>query len=268
MTEFLLKWQTLIGAALGPFLLGLGAWLKGVMSKKEERKEHLRRIEISITRSLDDTYKTRQKLQDFVSRLRILVNQIRAITDKHHFSLETTNYPAIRDVYRDIEAPNFKIKSYYLHNKLLWTDSGIKETNEAVAGLKNDFADLLRKNELHIALIRQNQNLNSDQQREDYAYNLQGFANSIDEFINKFIKHGIEIMTQVKIYNDHLRKRSGKWFLWKCEGINFRYFRSKVKQKEFSRNLNSLERIDKIIEKEVKSAIQDAENRAAELSRK
>jgi len=265
MTEFLLKWQTLIGAFLGPFLLGLGAWFKGVISKKEERKEYLRRIEISITRSLDDTYKTRQKLQDFVSRLRVLVAQIRTITDQSNFSLETTNYPTIRDVYRDLETPNFKIKSYYLHNKLLWTDSGIKETNETVAGLKNDFVDLLRKNELHIVLMRQNRNPNSAQQRDDYAYNLEGFANSIDEFINKFIKYGIEIMTQVKIYNNHLRKRSGKWFLWKCEGINFRYFRNKIKQKEFSRNLNSLERIDKIIEKEVKSAIQDAEDRAARL---
>ncbi|PWB39074.1 MAG: hypothetical protein C3F02_00435 [Parcubacteria group bacterium] len=265
MIDFLSKWQTLIGAALGPFLLGLGAWFKVVISKKEERKEHLRRIEISITRSLDDTYKTRQKLQAFVSRLRALVTRIRATAGKRNFSLETTNYPTIRDVYRDVEVPNFKIKSYYLHNKILWADAGIKETNETVAGLRNDFADLLRKNELHIALMRQNQNPDSARQREDYAYNLEGFANAVDEFIDKFIKQGIEIMTQVKIYNNHLRKRSGKWFLWKCEGTNFKYFHNKAKQNEFSRNLISLERLDKIIEKEVKSAIQSAEDRAARL---
>lgn len=268
MTEFLFKWQNLIGAALGAFLLGVSAWIGGIIAKKEECKEHLRRIEINITRSLDDTYKARQKLQAFVSRLRDVVTQVRAITDERHFSLETTNYPTMRDIYRDVEAPSFKIKSYYLHNKLLWADAGIKETNETIIGLQSDFAGLLRKNELHIALMRQNKNPNSAQQREDYAYNLEGFANAVDEFIDRFIKQGIEIMTQVKIYNDHLRRRSGKWFLWKCEGINFRYFRNKAKQEEFARNLNSLERIDKIIEQEVKSAIQDAENRAARLSQR
>src|SRR3989338_8894259 len=140
MEEFINKWQTLVGSALGPFLAVIFSsivfWIKSLIESRNERKEFLRRIEIGITRSLDDTYKTRQKLQYFVSRLRTLITEIREETDARNFSLESINYPTIRDIYRDIGAPNFKVRSYYLHNKLLWADAGIKETNETVISLK------------------------------------------------------------------------------------------------------------------------------------
>lgn len=268
--KFLDTWQTLIGAAAGPFLAvilsAIGFWVKSAVESKKERKEFLRRIEVEITRSLDDAYKTRQKLLFFVSRLRNLVVEIRAVTDPRQFSLESINYPTIREIYRDIEAPNFKVKSYYLHNKLLWTDAGIKETNETVISLKNDFAELQRKNELHIILMRQNANPNPAQQRAEYSANLVLFANAIDDFTKRFMKQGIEIMTQIKIYNDHLRRKRGYWFLWKHEGTKFKYFRNKAEQKKFSRNLDSLERIDEVIQPEVEAAIKEAEERAQKLS--
>ena len=268
--QFLDSWQTLVGAALGPFLAvvlsALGFWIKSVIENKKERKEFLRRIKVGITRSLDDTYKTRQKLLFFVSRLRNLVAEIRAVTDPRQFSLESINYPTIREIYRDIEAPNFKVKSYYLHNKLLWADAGIKETNETVVSLKNDFAELQRKNELHIILMRQNANPNPAQQRIEFSTNLELFANAIDDFIARFMKQGVEIMTQIKIYNDHLRRKRGYWFLWKHEGTKFKYFRNKAEQKKFARNLDSLERIDKVIQSEVETAIKEAEERAKNLS--
>lgn len=270
MEEFINKWQTLIGSTLGPFLAvvlsAISFWIKSAIESKNERKEFLRRIEIGTTRSLDDTFKTRIKLQYFVSRLRSLITDIRAITDNHHFSLESINYPTIRDIYRDTDTPNFKVKSYYLHNKLLWTDAGIKETNETVISLKNDFAELQRKNELHVILMRQNQTPNPAQQRAEYADNLESFANAIDGFITKFMKQGVEIMTQIKIYNEHLRKKYSCWFLWKHEGTKLKYFRNKTEQRNFARNLDSLDRIDKAIQKEVEEAIKDAEDRASKLS--
>ena len=265
MEEFINKWQTLIGSALGPFLAVVlsvsGFWIKSSIGSKNERKEFLRRIEIGITRSLDDTFKTRVKLQYFVSRLRKLITEIKAVTDERHFSLESINYPTIRDIYRDIEAPNFKVKSYYLHNKLLWADAGVKETNETVISLKNDFAELQRKNEMLVILMRQNQTPNPTQQRNAYVENLESFINAIDEFIKKFMGQGIEIMIQIKIYNEHLRKKHGYWFLWKHEETKFKYFRNKAYQKKFYRNLDSLDRIDKAIQKEVEKATKDAEDR-------
>lgn len=257
--KFFDTWQTLVGAAFGPFfavvLSAIGFWIKSVIENKKERKEFLRRIEVGITRSLEDTYKTRQKLFDFVLRLRNLINEIRTPVEPRQFSFESINYPAMREIYRDIETPNFKVKSYYLHNKLLWADAGIKEMNEVVINLKNDFAELQRKNELLIILMKQNPN--PTQQRMEYSANLESFANAIEEFIAGFMKQGIEIMTQIKIYNNHLRQNRGYWFLWKHEG---------TKQKRFSINLDSLERIDKAVQSEVEVAIKDAEERVKKLS--
>lgn len=269
MQEHLDEWQTLIGSALGPFLAvilsAIGFWIKSTIESEKERKEYLRRIEIGITRSLDDTFKTRIKLQFFVSRLKKLIAEIKAITDEFYFSFDSVNYPVIRDIYRDTDAPNFKVKSYYLHNKLLWADSGVKETNETVKSLKNDFAELQRKNELHIILMRQNQKPRPLEQRAEYVKNLEAFAKAIDEFIQKFMGQNIEIMTQIKIYNEHMRKKYGRWFLWKHEGTNLKYFRYRTEQIKFARNLNAIEHIDKVINKEVMAEVKEAEDRIAEL---
>jgi len=270
METFLYKWQTLAGSALGLFLAvvlsAIGFWIKSIIFDRKERKEYLRRIEISTTRSLDDTYKVRQKLRFFIANLRRLATEIRGITEPNHFSLETTNYPSMRDIYRDIDAPNFKVKSYYLHNKLLWIDAGIKETNETISAFRHDFSELQRKNELIVALMRQNQTPDPRRQRMEYAANLEGFANAVEEFVNIFLVQGIEFMIQVKIYNDKVRGRHGFWFLWKQEGTKLKYFRIKADQKAFARNLDSLDRIDEAIQGEVSKAKNAVEERLKRLA--
>lgn len=270
MEEFINKWQTLIGSALGPFLAiilsAIGFWIKSATESKKERKEFLRRIEISITQSLDSTYKMRQQLRQIVQRIKNLATTAREMTDNKTFCLNRVNFPPVREVYRDKEAPYFKVKSYYLHNKLLWIDAGIKEVNEINANFKNDFGDLIRQNELLVALIKENPNPDPSVQKTAYAENLESFANVIEEYINNHIPQGIEIMTQIKVYNEHLRKKYGYWFLWKHEGTKFKYFRNKTEQKNFSRNLDSLDQIDKAIQKEVETVIKNAEDRATKLS--
>lgn len=270
MEEFINKWQTLIGAALGAFLAVIGSLITYAIhsanKRRKERKEFLRRIEISITQSLDSTYKMRQQLKQIAQRIKGLAATARTMTGSKTFCLNRVNFPPVREVYRDKEAPYFKVKSYYLHNKLLWIDAGNKEVNEINANFKSDFSDLIRQNELLVTLIKENQNPDPSVQRIAYAENLESFANVIEEYINKHIPQGIEIMAQIKIYNEHLRKKHGYWFLWKHEGTEFKYFRNKTKQKQFARNLDSLERIDKIIQKEVDSLIQETEERSTTLS--
>lgn len=267
MEEFINKWQTLVGSALGPFLAvilsAIGFWIKSAIEGKKERKEFLRRIEISTTRSLNDTYTVREQLKRFTLLIKNLAGEAKAETDDKTFFLNRVNFPTIREVYRDTETPSFKVKSYYLHNKLLWIDAGIKEMNETIANLKNDFGDLIRQNEMLVVLMRNNPN--PPNQRRVYADNLESFAKAIEGY-SKHIQQGIEIMTQIKVYNEQMRKRHGYWFWWKHEGTKFKYFRNKTEQKEFARNLDSLERIDKVIQKEVESSIAEAEKRSAKLS--
>jgi hypothetical protein len=268
VTNFIEKWQGLIGSALGPFLAvvlsAIGFWIKSIIETKKERKEFLRRIEISLARSLNDTFTAREQLKWFSGRIKNLIAESKSITSDKIFFLNRINFPTTREIYRDIDMPNFKIKSYYLHNKLMWIDAGIKEMNETVFNLKNDFEDLIRQNEVLVAVMRDNPN--PPMQRDAYERNLESFAKAIDDYVSKSIKQGVEIMTQVKIYNEKLRKRHGYWFWWKIEGTRFKYFRTKAQQKEFARNLDSLERIDGIIKDEVDSLIKKAEERSRKLA--
>ncbi len=144
----------------------------------------------------------------------------------------------------------------------MWVDAGIKEMNETISNLKNDFENLIRQNEVLIALMRENPN--PQIQRDAYARNLDGFAKAIDEYIEKSIKQGVEIMTQVKVYNNYLHEPCGFVFRWKNEGIGFRLFCKKFELIKVANSLEDLDRVDadKEIKAEVIAAIQKAEDRA------
>ncbi len=268
ITNFIREWQELIGAAFGPFLAVIfsviGFWIKSIIENKKERKEFLRRIEISMARSLNDTFTVREQLKWFSQRAKQLANEAEVITDNRTFFLKRINFPTTHEVYRDSEMPTFKIKSYYLHNKIIWVDAEIKEMNETIANLRNDFEDVLRQNEVLVALMRNNPN--PQNQHEVHVRNLRAFAQGIDEYVARSIQQGIEIMTQVKIFNEKIRGQHGFWFWWRLEGTRFKYFRKKEEQKAFSRNFESLERIDKVIQDEVKAALDKAEERLRKLA--
>ena len=263
---FVKEWQTLVGAALGAFLAVIGSLITyAINSANEERKrrkEFLRQIEISMARSLNDTFVAREQLTWFSQRVRHLAAEARSIANNREFFLVRINFPTTREIYRDVGMPNFKIKSYYLHNKIMWVDAGIKEMNETISNLKNDFENLIRQNEVLIALMRENPN--PQIQRDAYARNLDGFAKAIDEYIEKSIKQGVEIMTQVKVYNNYLHEPCGFVFRWKNEGIGFRLFCKKFELIKVANSLEDLDRVDadKEIKAEVIAAIQKAEDRA------
>jgi hypothetical protein len=268
MEEFINKWQTLIGSTLGPFLAiilsAIGFYIKSIIENKNKHKEFLRRIEISTTRSLNDIYTVREQLKQFAALIKSLAEEARAETDDSTYFLNRINFPTIREIYRDIEISTFGIRSYYLHNKLLWIDAGIKEVNETLFNLKNDFEGLIRQNEILVVLTRDNPN--PPTQRKTYANNLESFSKAIEDYTSTNIQKGIELMTQIKIYNELMRGKHGYWFWWKQEGTKFKYFRTKSEQKEFSRNLDSLDRIDKVIKQEVDLSIENAEKRFEKLS--
>lgn len=270
LVRFLDHWQTLVGSTVGPFLAvilsAIGYLIVRAIEARKEYKEMLRRIEISTTRSLEGIYRVRWTLKNFVSRVNGLAKDIKTITDGNYFSLDSVNFPTTRKIYRDIEVPNFKVKSYYLHNYLLWIDAGIEETNDIVANIKNDFGELMRRNELIVALEKDNKKPNPARQRNAYVDNLESFAKMIEKYIESF-PHSIEIMVQAKVYNEHLRGRFGFGFRWKHESVSCRYFRNKIDLKKFSKNLDSLESIDKAIQKEVDKEIAEATKRFESLQK-
>ncbi|MFC1622747.1 hypothetical protein ACFL1Y_02020, partial [Patescibacteria group bacterium] len=249
-----------IGSALGPFLAiilsGIAYLIKVSVENHKKYRENLRRIEISTVRSIDSFVKSQIQLRKIIESIRELANNVDKIENEKEFALDVINFPLVREVYRDEEIPNFKVKSYYLHNKLLWVDAGIKEFDKINKNFQYDFKDLLRQNELLINLIKENKDPNSQAQRISYVNNLRSFANGVEKYINDTSENLIFII-QANIYNGKLRKRYGKglYFKWKNEGIVFKYFKNKKEMKEFVKNLDSIDRIDKNINEEVDKSI-------------
>ena len=264
--DFIYKWQELIGAALGPFLAivlsAIGFLIKSKLDQRAERKEFLRRIEVEITSTLNDVYNAREQLKYFVGMVKKLVSEVKAVTNPKQFSLERINFPALLEIHCNPDIRDFKVRSYYLHNKILFSDSAVKGINKILASLEVDFKELLKQNEFLIALMQNNPN--PPIQRQAYIENLEIFASAVEDYATKKLQKPIKMLTQVKIYNDYLRKPYGRgyWIWWKMERTKFKFFRTKAEQKKYARNLDSLDRIDAKIEDEVQKALLETEKRA------
>lgn len=261
VTNLLSRWQELTGAALGPFLAvmlsAIGFGIKLILDNRREHKEYLRRVEVSVTVALNDTYAARGQLMKLAGMIRELSDQAKAVKGDKIFFLERINFPTTQKIYRNSEIPKFKIRSYYLHNKLLFVDRGIIEVNETLADLKNDFEALVRFNMELIALMGNNPK--PAEQRVSYAKSLESFAAALEIYASKKITGGIRALIQIKVYNNKIRKRHGYITWWKYEGVSLKYFKNRNIQKEFANNIGSLDRIDALLSDEVESTIEKIE---------
>lgn len=270
-SETLYRWQELIGAfggsAFAVLLSALGYWVKSKLDARERRLEILRRIEVDITYTLNSFHNTQEKLAYFVGNLRTLVVEVRQINDPRAFAINFVNMPAMAGIYMDPDIPNFRINSYYIHNKLLWVHSAVSEVNCILSALRDDYDRLLKVNDRLIDLLRSNATPNPAAQRESYATNLELFATGIENFYRESFPGGIKSLIQVKIYNEKLRRSygRGRFALWMHEGTNFKYFRRHTDFKKFARNLESIDRVDVEISTEVDGALAKMQQRVVVL---
>lgn len=258
-------WQTLVGSALGPFLAiilsAIGFWIRSNYLSLKDKKEAVRRVEISITRTLNDLYMTRKKLEDFISRLRKLAADARAITDEKTYFLEETNFPATREIFFDTELPNLKFGGPYLHNNLMFADAGIKEVNSWLKELKDNFNTLTEKNKF---LLMVSPKAIPQDQRTGYAGNLEIFARSLEDFL-VYIKNGIKMATQIKTYNLKLMK-SRIITIWRYEKAHLKYFRNGEEFKKYRSWSNILDRVNFIIENEVNKSLTESEEKYEKIN--
>lgn len=272
--EFLKEWQDLVGAALGPFLAvvlsAIGFWIKSSIDKSRERAEAMRRIEAYTARALNDIFFIREKLKFFVGQLRTLATSIRSVQNPVEFSLHTVNCPFLGVIYLDPDALNFRIRSYYLHNKVMWMDAEIKDINGIVTNLERDFDHVIKRNDMIVGLMRTDDDRPRDatHQRTSYAENLEILAAGIEEYYTRKFPKTIKSIAQLKIYNTKVRKPHFRGFFewWIYEGVSFKYFRSMKAFKDFARNLESIDRIDKTLEEEVKTVMGKAEERGIAIA--
>lgn len=260
--DFLDKWQTMIGSALGPFLAVVlsvvGFWIKSKLAAKEELRESLRRITIGLARSVNNLFTTQKQIRQVIKMIDELVARIEMVTDDNTYVLDRVNFPVTGDIYRDTEAGLAKVKSYYLHNKLLFVDGGLKDLNKTLQNVKEDFTELIRQNQMMAALDK------PPGQRRAYVQNLKGFAEALKYYSERGLPIMIKLIMQTSVYNERLRKGYRRT-IWKYESTQLKYFRNKKQQRDYGRNLGSIDRIDAVLEESVAKELQSAADRAAFL---
>lgn len=220
--EWLYTWQELVGAfvgsSLGIIFAGIGFLIARWIYRIDERREALRKIEISNTYSLHTTIEMQEKLSFFAKRAHTFMKELRSITSPVEIVFSTINFPPLGAIHLDPSCHTSRIKSYYLHNKLLIMHAGTTNVNLILAQFKEDFAHIIRMNETLIDITSNKPN--PPAQRAAYADNTEAFAAEIERFSGE-LKNSIEVMVQIRVYNNHLRKNffRGLLWRWKNEGM-------------------------------------------------
>lgn len=244
--EFIYKWQTLIGSAAGPFLaLILSAfsfWVKTSIDRQKNYQESLRKIEISITRSLNDIANVKVYLDTFHTEIINFSNEIRK-NNPDDFFAGMLRFQTINTIFNDPDLPRLPTKSYYLHNKILYLYVLIQRWNQDLSDFKDDYKDIRQLNEMTISLSKSA--LTPQIQRNVYATNLEEYAKNLEDYVSKNFEPTVQMMVEIKIYVSKIRSRFGFINRWRYEN---------TKKKE--PGLKLLADIDELIKEDVLAYIE------------
>jgi hypothetical protein len=261
MSDLLYKWQSLIGSFLGPFLAVTFSVAGYSIIKHRERKESMRKIEVSLIQSLNDLSVAKKTIEQFLERVKAIIRKLESDMGNGKYVLMETNLPPI-NIYLDNDLAKIKTKSYYLHNKLLIIVASLKSINMGLKELKDNFISLSTKNEFLI-----NIKATDREQKGTYLANLKDFYHLIEkDFIEKNIKVSNKILLQARIYNQKLRGKWGFIEKWKYEGVSFKCFNNDKDIMKINRHITSLDRIDSLLEEDVVSQIKEAEDRQKQFN--
>jgi hypothetical protein len=246
-------WQELVGAFLGSSLAiifsGLGFLLARYLEVQDAQREALRKVEINNSYSLQSVFTIRKKIDFFVKRARKFVKELKENTNPTEIVFSSINFEPLGEIHADSAGHNARIKSYYLHNKLLAAHSAITNTNLVLIQFQKDFENVIRMNEMMISLTKETPK--PFEQRKAYAENVEIFADVLSEF-SENLSDAVETMLQIRVYNSKMRKPFGQgWFLrLKYEGILSE-----------DMNLDMVDRIDVLLADDVKQEIEKAKYR-------
>lgn len=246
------KWQTLLGSIVGPVLAFYASIL---YQSRKEKRENIRITEVSLTRTLNDIYESREGLRNFLDRLNGIIESAESAEDS--FFVTKTNFPNNK-IFLGEQLSDLRLHSLYLHNKLLWIEAGTRNIDIGLTEMRESFTGILSDSRENM------QNMTPVQQRQLLSQELRGFSTWVTNLI-EYYNLGIKMLAQAKVYNLMLKEKGRKLTIWKFEKLPFKYY---LKKSEFKKKYTSIfemqKRIDGIIEPEVSKIINEAEKRLGE----
>lgn len=213
--SFLNDWQQMVGSILGA---GAPIALYLLIENYFSRKEALRRIEIANTYSIQTILNTKSQLLFFVEQARKCAkDDIRG----SKMILSRVNFPAMNGIYNEPTNLQSKLKSYYLHNKVLIFTAWSDDINAAIKEFRNDYEKMMRLGEVIVTLNKETFDKNPaafNKMCDDFAGQLEAFASTVENYAGTC--DGIfEISLQIRVYNKKLRKRTAILTRLEYEGM-------------------------------------------------
>lgn len=263
-TTLFFKWQTLLGALVGPVLVFFfSIFFSSRIQYRKEIKENIRRIEIALTTALDDIYEARESLRKFIESLKKIIVEAETFSNNDSYFLIRMVFPSLKGIAFNNEISIFRSQSLYLHNKLVWVSGCIRNANISINEAKENYQRLIEDNQMFSV----SKLMTPQQQRETYIQSLKSFVDFTESFI-KYLEKGIEILVQAKVFNLKLKEGGFRWVLWRYEGISFRRFKNKKEIIEYKAIFNMQNRIDEKIQADVTKLLGEAEKRIKERDKK
>jgi hypothetical protein len=239
------KWQTLIGSFFGlfvPLIFSIfGFLIKSWIEKIKTRKDGIRRIEISITQTINRLLNATRDLNDLIKRINDLIKSVEA-SPEESFSTYRTNFPIIPNIYFDESLSKMRTKSEYLHNKILNSEETIQWASLTIIDFKNIFEEIFQQSEGFIGKV------SPQQQKAFLIEGLKKLNNVVDNFVKKTNKNLVPLILETKIYNLKLRKH---YFMTR---IKYEIIPFLLTPKEESLNfiLSKIKIIDALLDGEIK----------------
>ncbi len=261
--NFLEKWQTLIGSAIGLFFAAIfsifGFFLKRKIQKVQDRKEATRRAEIAFSQTLNHILTTVSQLKGFIDRVKMIKDTVTEIKDSKTYAMQETNFPPIISIQYDEELSKMKFRTYYLHNKILIIEYITRWANSTIAQFRIDFEKLLKKNESMMTIAT------PESQRSVYIQNLEGYIEMVEIFLHSLEGNNFKSIVQAKVHNLKLMKH---YFptIWKYEGTSLKYFKNNHKKEAYNGSLEAVDRINLLLENPTNDLIAKIEKRAKQQS--
>lgn len=243
-------WQTLVGVLIGTILTLITSFIKDYIDSLRERRESRRRVEIYITKTLNDLITARNSFNLLIKNIEGLIEELKSDTKENAYFLGTVTAPKLEISFYD-ELCHSVTKSYYIHNKILWSSSAIKFLNTNLVGLGEHLNDI--SNTRNKFLITSG--ASKDEQKGTYLENLENILKNIKEIKVQGFDGGIKNFLQIKIYNQKLRSKIGFYNSWKFEGASFKYFKTYKDILAFNQEPPCINRIDDLIESDVEAAL-------------
>lgn len=246
------KWQTLIGSLLGPLLAFYAALF---YHSRMDGRENIRRTEITLSRVLNDIYESREALNNFLVRLEKTIKSIDL--DDEKFFMYRGNFPN-KKIFMDERLSDLKLHSLYLHNKLMWIESGVRNIDISLNEMYESFIAILNDSRDNAGKMK------PVEQKYLLSKELNGFSNWVKELL-EYYNAGIKMLAQAKIYNLMLKDKSRRSIIRKYEKLSFKYYLKTDKfKKDYTSVFTMQKRIDEIIEPKVAEIINEAERRLQE----